>query len=97
MYIPDESFIPTMATVSDTQLQPDGSWTVKQDYQPLAKYHFQFWQHRPNYHGKCYGKRRHNICVLGKFSNSLKKKIIQRLKIPMLYTFTFIHCPYENE
>ena len=66
-YVPDEAYIATLARISETIALGNGTWEVKQNYEPLPKYHFQFWLHRPYYDGKCYGRKRHNVCVLGNF------------------------------
>ena len=57
-YISDETVVATLARVSEVRWRRDGTWEVRQDHEPLGRYHLQLWDQ-----GACRGVMRHGVCV----------------------------------
>merc|ERR1719342_1433860 len=99
-YIPDETVIATLSRISDmipnqnsSGFNSSTSWLVKQNYQPLSKFHFQLWSS-----SECRGTMRHDVCVfsLADLSTILKAQSIVINKVMTVHDPTIGECLRDN-
>merc|ERR1719342_878809 len=95
-YIPDETVIATLSRISDMIPNQNSSgfnsstdWLVKQNYEPLGRYHFQLWSSI-----ECRGTIRNSVCVfsLADLSTILKAQSIVINKVMTVHDPTIGEC-----
>merc|ERR1712198_105609 len=98
--VPDETVIATLSRISDmipnqnsSGFNSSTSWLVKQNYQPLSKFHFQLWSS-----SECRGTMRNDVCVfsLADLSTILKAQSIVINKVMTVHDPTIGECLRDN-